>query len=112
MQYKGSGVTTGWVRLFICAVFTVGGLGIALSSLQWSPTRAQVKYTRAVQAAEQDGRSAATVPRPPDRETWRDGFPGLTLFGLGFAAVGVAAMAEPLWRKRGGTDPDERADQE
>ncbi|MBT7161134.1 MAG: hypothetical protein HN904_00075 [Victivallales bacterium] len=104
MQYTGSGITTGWVRVFICAVFTVGGLGIALSSLQRSPTRAQIKYMRAVAAAEQDGRDTATVPRPPEQKMWRDGFPGLTLFGLGFAAVGVAAMTEPLWRKRQAAD--------
>jgi hypothetical protein len=107
MRYKGSGFTATWTRVVIGAVFAAWGLSIAVSSFRRTPTRVQADYKRLVAEAKRDGRDPASIARPPEGEMWRDGVPQWTLVGIGVAAVGVAALSEPLWRRRGSPDREE-----
>jgi len=100
IRYKGNGFTTTWTRVFICVVFTVWGLSIALTGFRRTPTRAHAEYKRSIAEAKRDGRDIGSVTRPPEGEMWRDGFPGWTLVGVAITAVGLAALTQPFWRRR------------
>jgi len=99
LHYGGSGITSRWVRVFLCLVFIVWGGAIALFSFERTPTRVHGEYIRALHDAEQKGQAPATVPKPPESQMWRDGVPEWTILGVVMAAVGIAALTEPLWRR-------------
>jgi hypothetical protein len=105
MQYRGSGITTPWVRVFICLIAIAFGLLNAVLGGQRTPTRAQVKYHNAVAEAKASGYAPESVPRPPENEMWQRDAPSQTVVGVAVAVVGLLALTEPLWRRRSQSKP-------
>ena len=100
-HHAGSGITSPWMRAFLCLVLIGWGGMIAVFSLESMPTPAQARYTLAVSEAAKKGQRSETVPKPPESQMWKmEGFPAQTILGLVIIAIGIAMLTEPLWRRR------------